>query len=404
MKILMVAETNEALSQLCEQMESTAINALPFEVSFSAILSVQLLDEIEAADVVLLGADLSSKAAQLARRVKDALPAARIFVYLPKKLFKTNKFKPLMEGDVYKVFPENASEKELKKELLSIQSDVLIDDDRTHDSGLIAGRYEIVECLGKGSMGSVYACRHKELSGHIVAVKVLFPEVAQDEVAAARFRNEIFASYSVAHPNVVRAYEYLRQGAVVAFSMEYVDGGDLADLLAGSEGIALTKARDVLIQICSGVQAIHDVGIIHRDLKPENILFTSGGMVKIADFGIARTGDGPKLTEHGGVIGTIDYVSPEYMLTSEVDSRSDLYAIGVLAYEMITGRSPFQSDSVYGAMKLRLEKDPPSPMTLRDNLPEPVENIVMKALKRDPAERYQTAAEMKAELENLKFD
>jgi len=270
---------------------------------------------------------------------------------------------------------------------------------------VIAGRYEVVKCLGSGSMGLVYACRHRELAGHMVAAKVLFPEVAQDKVAAARFRNEIFASYGVSHPNVVRAYEYLRDGDILAYTMEYVGGGDLAHRLGKqNDPISVPEIIRLLAQMCSGVQAIHDAGIVHRDLKPENILLTKEGVVKIADFGIARTGHGPKLTEHGGVVGTIDYVSPEYMLNSQVDWRSDIYAIGILAYEMVTGESPFRGDSVYATMTKRLKSDPAPPSSLRPECPPQLDAIILRAMQRNPEERYQSASEMYRDLVSLSPD
>lgn len=266
---------------------------------------------------------------------------------------------------------------------------------------VIAGRYEVVKSLGAGSMGLVYACRHKDL-GHLVAIKVLFPEVAQDRVAAQRFRNEIIASYDVSHPNVVRAYEYIRDGDLAAYSMEYVSGGDLAKRLANPQNpIPISEVIQILSQMCSGVQAIHDAGIVHRDLKPENILLTKDGSVKIADFGIARTGQGERLTEHGGVVGTIDYVSPEYMLNSQVDWRSDIYAIGILAYEMITGKSPFVGDSVYATMTKRLKSDPVPPSNLRSDCPAALDAIVLKAMARNPEVRYQSAAEIFFDLQPL---
>ena len=265
---------------------------------------------------------------------------------------------------------------------------------------VIAGRYEVVKCLGAGSMGLVYACRHRELAGHLVAVKVLFPEVARDEVAAARFRNEIVASYGVSHPNVVRAYEYFRDGELVAYTMEYVGGGDLADRL--NEGaLPLEDVISYLGQIASGVQAIHDAGIVHRDLKPENILITPQGDVKITDFGIARMGHGPKLTEHGGVVGTIDYVSPEYLEKGQVDARSDIYALGVLGYEMITGESPFRGDSVIATMTMRLKTDPPEPSSLRSECPPQLDKIILKALARIPEDRYQRSVDICVDLQPL---
>lgn len=263
---------------------------------------------------------------------------------------------------------------------------------------IVNGRYEIVKCLGTGSMGMVYACRHRELSGHLVAMKVLFSEVARDEVAAARFRNEIVASYGVNHPNVVRAYEYFRDGDLVAFTMEYVGGGDLADRIGSDVGIDIDDTIKLLIQMCSGVQAIHDAGIIHRDLKPENILLTAQGDIKITDFGIARTGTGPKLTEYGGVVGTIDYVSPEYLERGQVDARSDIYSLGVLAYEMITGESPFKGKSVIETMTMRLRSDPEAPHTVRADCPESLSRVVLMSLSRVPESRYQSASEMMQDL------
>jgi serine/threonine protein kinase len=267
---------------------------------------------------------------------------------------------------------------------------------------VISGRYEVVKCLGAGSMGLVYACRHRELTGHLVAVKVLFPEVANDKIAASRFQNEIKASYGVSHPNVVRAYEYVRDGDLVAYSMEYVGGGDLADKLSRKdEPIPIKEVVKLLSQMCAGVQAIHDAGIIHRDLKPENILLTKEGNIKIADFGIAKTNNGPKLTEHGGVVGTLDYVSPEYMINSQVDWRSDIYAIGILGYEMTIGESPFQGNSVYDTMTKRLKYDPVNPSSIREECPHELDEIILKALARNPEERYQSAAEMFFDLRSI---
>ncbi len=267
---------------------------------------------------------------------------------------------------------------------------------------VISGRYEIVKCLGAGSMGLVYACRRRDMQGMMVAMKVLFPEVAQDKLAAKRFRLEVFAAQGVAHPNVVRAYEYLRDGDLQAYTMEYVSGGDLAGRLSkGSPPIPIPEIVRLLSQMSSGVQAIHDSGIVHRDLKPENILLSKEGDVKVADFGIAKDVHGQKLTEHGGVVGTIDYVAPEYMLNSQVDWRSDIYALGILGYEMLTGESPFRGETVYETMTKRLKTDPKPPSELRANCPKELDTILLKAMHRDPLVRYQSAAEMFYELQAL---
>jgi serine/threonine protein kinase len=248
-------------------------------------------------------------------------------------------------------------------------------------------------------MGLVYACRHRELAGHIVAMKVLFSEVASDEVAAARFRNEIVASYGVSHPNVVRAYEYFKDGDLIAFTMEYIGGGDLADRISEDDALEIDEIVTMLCQIAAGVQAIHEAGIIHRDLKPENILLTGQGEIKITDFGIARTNAGPRLTEHGGVVGTIDYVSPEYLDQGQVDRRSDIYALGVIAYEMVTGVAPFEGKSVVETMTLRLRTDPKPPHQIRLDCPIELSSIILRALAREPSERYQQADEMLSDLQ-----
>lgn len=266
---------------------------------------------------------------------------------------------------------------------------------------VIGGKYEVVKCLGAGSMGMVYACRHRDLQGQLVAAKVLFHEVAADKVAAARFKNEVLASYGVSHPNVVRAYEFIRDGDLVAYTMEFIGGGDLADRLSRPELMPIEESLRLLSQMSAGVQAIHDAGIVHRDLKPENILLTNDGSVKIADFGIARKGNGPKLTEHGGVVGTIEYVSPEYMLKSQVDWRSDLYAFGILAYELITGESPFKGDSAYALISKRLQTDPEPPSKIRTGCPAQLDAVVLKALQRDPTDRYQSATEIFYDLQRV---
>lgn len=270
---------------------------------------------------------------------------------------------------------------------------------------LIASRYEVVKCLGAGSMGLVYACRRRgEAGSGLVAVKVLFPEVARDKTQLARFRNEVFAAYGVSHPNVVKVGEYSRDGDLVFYTMEFVSGGDLATKLGrASERIPLAAIVKMLSQMAAGVQAIHDAGVIHRDLKPENILLTKEGDVKIADFGIARLemGTGRKLTEHGGVVGTIDYVAPEYLLSSQIDGRGDIYALGILGYEMIAGESPFKGDSIYDTMWKRIKDDPLPPSQIRPECPARLDAIILKAMARAPEERYQTARDMCEQLNSL---
>jgi predicted Ser/Thr protein kinase len=400
-KVIIVAANEKDLGDWGHRTKTALKSVLPFHIDVSGLLAESLVEDLEEADIFILGPDLRSKAAALARRIKESLSLARIIVCITDDIFSTGEFRSLREGDVYKVLPESAAEEDLQKEILSIRFDAILSTTQTNHSGVIAGRYEVVRCLGSGSMGMVYACRHRELGGHMVAVKVLFPQVAKDAVAAERFRNEIFAAYGVSHPHVVRAYEYLKDGDLIAWTMEYVGGGNLAEVLDQSENIQIERAIRILTQVCSGVQAIHDAGIVHRNLKPENILLTEQGDVKIADFCCAVASSGSKLTEEGGVSGSIDYVTPEYMINGKIDQRSDIYGIGILAYEIITGKSPFVGDTVYATMTKRLESDPAAPSTIRADCPELLDNVVLKAMAKDPEERYQSAAAMQQAMEAI---
>jgi serine/threonine protein kinase len=255
-------------------------------------------------------------------------------------------------------------------------------------------------------MGMVYACRKRgapEMA--MVAVKVLFRDLAHgDKVQAARFRKEIFAAFGVDHPNVVKAWEYIRDGDIVAYSMELITGGDLATKLGKNSPLfSIPQCVKLLTQMCAGVQAIHDAGIVHRDLKPENILLTEDGEVKIADFGIARieVGSPRNLTENRGVVGTIDYVAPEYLMSSQIDARADIYAMGVLGYEMITGESPFRGDTVYDTLWKRVEFSAPPPSEKRPECSSDLDAIIKKALAIKPEDRFQTARDMHDELQAL---
>ncbi len=265
---------------------------------------------------------------------------------------------------------------------------------------IIAGKYEIVREIQAGSMGTVYVCKNHDFEGHLVAVKVLLPEVAANQTACARLQQEIYSSYLVTHPNIVRTFEYLKDGELIGYSMEYVDGGDLADRLERGENFSPSQVAEILMQVCAGVHAMHRADIVHRDIKPENILFKKDGTVKITDFGIVRMGNGPKLTERGGVVGTIAYMSPEYLLKGEADKSCDIYAIGVLGYEMLTGHPPSEGKSAMECMQKRLHSAPVPPSELV-RCPAALEEIILKALERSPEDRFQSAEAMQAALQQF---
>lgn len=384
------------------------------------------------ADLLIFGPEMEERAAAHARAAKEVAPWLPIVVFLSEGKFRNGKFKPERDGDIRKVLSSTAASGEIEDELLSIHSEgeqTLRSDDLdlpktklTADVTaqlrqvlkakneafsdpvqpfVIGGRYEVVRILGTGTMGLVYLCKHKEVPGQFVAVKVLFPEVVADKTAAGRFRNEIFAAYGVSHPHVVRAFEYIRDGDMIAFTMEYVDGGSLAERMSKTFVYAIPDVIRLAGEMALGLQAIHDAGIVHRDLKPENILLTKDHHVKITDFGISKTGQGMKLTEHGGVVGTIDYISPEYMLTSQIDARSDIYALGILFYEMVAGRPPFIAESVYATMTKRIKTDPEPPSTFNPQCPAALDAIILKAMHRLPEQRFQSASELYKALHDL---
>ncbi len=262
---------------------------------------------------------------------------------------------------------------------------------------VVGGRCRVLRCLGMGSMGYVYACEHRSLPGTTIAMKVLFSEITNDTVALTRFRNEIVAAYGVSHPHVVRAYEYFRDGDLAAYTMEYVSGGDLSRMLLAHKQVPIPEVIRLLSQLASGIQVIHDANIVHRDLKPENILLTENREIKIADFGIARRDHWRMITANGGVLGTLDYVSPEYLERGQVDSRGDIFAFGVIAYELVTGHSPFESlkeKSFIEAVTARISYTPTAPILINTECPPTLNSIILKSIERNPDSRFQHAEDL----------
>lgn len=262
---------------------------------------------------------------------------------------------------------------------------------------LFGGRYEVIKHLGAGGMGAVYlACdpRHRDF---LVALKILYPGVIKTEETRVRFRNEIVASYRVNHRNIVRAYEYFDEAHYQAYAMEYVDGGDLLQRMQDGP-LPIGLCIDVLKQVAEGLGAVHAEGICHRDLKPENILLTKKGVVKITDFGVARLKGAEGLTQAGAMVGTPKYVAPEYIETGESDHRGDIFALGVIAYEMLTGASPFREESRTALMVERFHNEVTPLIEQRPDCPARLVEIVEKAMKVRLSERYQNAEELVSDL------
>ena len=263
---------------------------------------------------------------------------------------------------------------------------------------VVSDCYVVSGCLGVGSTSSVYTCYHQNSPESTLVLKVLHKSVTSDEVTCERFQKEIIAAQHVRHPNVIQCFQSVRTDELTGYFMEYAENGALKQLLG--EQLSIQRVRSMLIQLCRGLAAIHEQGIVHRDLKPGNILLTSDGTIKIADFGIARIEKGKPLTQHGDVIGAIDYASPEYIESGNLDQRSDIYAIGLLAYELATSTFPFgKGDNPIQTLMKRLTEDPQAPLMLRAEIGEELSNWILRALKRNPDERFQSAREMLAAID-----
>lgn len=262
---------------------------------------------------------------------------------------------------------------------------------------VVTARYDFVKCLGRGGMGTVYLAVDKQNERALCAVKLLDGRIVQTAESRDRFRNEITASQEINHPNVAQAFDFFSAGDVLGYVMEYLEGGDLAHYMSG-RALLEPQAVSLLKQIGSGLAAIHDYGIVHRDLKPENILLTREGVPKICDFGVARLQDSPQLTQTGIMVGTPKYFSPEYIEGGECDRRGDLYALGVIGFEMLAGRSPFSS---VGRQDILMERFNITDETILSKLrchPD-LAKVITKAMRVRVADRYQSARELVLDLE-----
>jgi serine/threonine protein kinase len=265
---------------------------------------------------------------------------------------------------------------------------------------VVAGRYDIRAQLGRGGMGVVYQA-HDRLLDETVAIKVLRPEVAHDPEISRRFQSEIKLARRVSHKNVCRIHEYGEDRGLRYISMEYLEGVDLRQILREQQtGLPLNEAFAVCLQAADGLQAIHDVGVIHRDLKTPNIMRDARGQVRLMDFGIAKEGGAAatSATATGLVMGTPEYMSPEQARGEKIDFRTDIYALGILIFEVFTGRVPFKAETPLATILKHLQDPPPLDEPGAASLPEPVKHIIAKALAKHPQDRFQTVEELSAAL------
>lgn len=259
-----------------------------------------------------------------------------------------------------------------------------------YEIGSRVGDYEILEILGAGGMGRVYKVRNV-ISDRAEAMKVLLPDLEGNPSLADRFMREIKVQASLDHPNIAALHTALRLDNQLMMLMEYVEGTTL-DALMETGPVPINKAADYIAQVLSALSYAHARGVVHRDLKPANMMVTAGGLVKLMDFGIAKMTADRKLTQTGSTVGSLYYMSPEQIKGAvDLDPRSDLYSLGVSLYEIVTGARPFQGDSEYSIMAAHLQGNPPPPIQVSPNLPAGLNEIILQALEKDPAKRFQTA-------------
>ena len=264
------------------------------------------------------------------------------------------------------------------------------------------GRYEIMGIIGVGGMAVVYKARDI-IDDRIVAVKILKDEFHNNEEFRRRFKNECKAIAVLSHPNIVKIYDVSFGDRLEYIVMEYIEGITLKDYIKQQGQVKWSEVVHFTLQILRALQHAHDKGIIHRDIKSQNIMLLQNGTIKVTDFGIARFNRlEPHEDNNGKTIGSVHYISPEQARGDMVDERSDIYSTGIIMYEMLTGRLPFDGSNAVSVAIKQLESEPPAPRQINPSIPEGLEEITLKAMKKDVSQRYQSAAEMIADIEKFK--
>jgi tetratricopeptide (TPR) repeat protein len=265
---------------------------------------------------------------------------------------------------------------------------------------VLAGRYQIIEMLGAGGMGAVYKAFDRQLT-RIVAVKTVLPEMAATPAALRRFKQEVLLAQSVVHKNIVRIFDIGEDGATKFITMDLIEGVDLKTLIRERGKLPAAEALAIIRQACQGLEAAHAAGVVHRDLKPQNIMLEKDGRVLVMDFGIAHSGQSRGVTQTGALLGTPEYMSPEQAKAEDVDERSDIFSIGLILYELLTGKLPFHGKTMLETMFKRTTERAVPPAEIDHDVPQGVSDIVMRCLETDRAGRRQSVTELLADLDEF---
>jgi len=263
----------------------------------------------------------------------------------------------------------------------------------------LEGRYQVLKELGRGGMGIVFQAHDKQLNEQ-VAIKILSPLLSHDADAIARMKREVSAARRITHPNVIRIHDLAEANGLHYVSMEFFHGTNLRDHIRESGALSQMQALNIASQLCDGLEAAHRQGIVHRDLKSQNIIIDPANHVKIIDFGLARTAQVEGMTATGLIMGTPEYMAPEQVAGKKVDERADIYSLGIILYELFTGRVPFTGDSAIAVGFKQLRETPGAPRQINAQISPELEILILKALEKDPAMRFRSVSELKSALEN----
>ena len=263
---------------------------------------------------------------------------------------------------------------------------------------VVAHRYEVLALLGEGGMGAVYKAKDIELN-RTIALKTIRRELGGNQAIIERFKQELILSTQVTHRNVVRIFDLGEAEGMKFITMEYIEGKDLRTIIYERGKLPQEEVVDIMAQVCRALDAAHSVGVIHRDLKPQNIMRDQNGRILVMDFGLARTLEGDGMTMSGALVGTMEYMSPEQALSKNLDQRSDIYSLGLIFYELLSGESPFRADTALASLIRRTQERAKPLSQCTSNISGPLDQIVGRCLEREVELRYQSATEVLADLE-----